>query len=238
MTEEKNLRPYSHYFITSTAVPVILLVGSCTLVYFLTTYFKLSPTDKIFGYLITIVLLLLYRFKMLLRWTELPDGRYFYSGSIKPDKLSDRKKDFIPPTFYEKEFSYSRHKKITYLGLGILLLGVSYFLISKKDVILPVTLFLSGAYFIADSIKALTGGAAIKIAKQGIWIKGSGYYPWEEINKIYLSSESTQRPAINYLNIFLKAGFEAREYPTFKISVNDVQDFLNLEAIIEEYKTT
>lgn len=234
MTKDNNLRPYSHYFINVIAIPIILLISAFVLVYFLTTYFGLSPTDKIFGYVSILIFFLLYRFKMRLRWTEFPNGQYFYSGNIKSDKLTSGRKDFIEPTYYDKEFSYSKETKITYLGLGVLMIGVAYFLLSQKDVILPFILFLAGIYFFVDSIRALVGGPIIKISKQGIWTKETGYYPWTEITKIYLSRESTQKSVSNYLNIFIKTDFDAREYPTFKILVTDIKDFSDIETAIAD----
>lgn len=236
MTEENNLRPYNHYFISAIAVPAILLICSCVLVYFLTTYFELSATDKIFGYLTILVPFLLHRFKMRLRWTEFPDGRYFYSGKIKSGKLANQKKDFVEPSFYEHEFFYSKDAKITSLGLGVLLVGLAYFFLSKKDIILPAILFTTGVYFLVDSIKALLSGPIVKISKHGIWTKKTGYYPWTEITKIYLSRESNQKTVSNYLDIFIKTDFEAPEYPSFKISVNDLKNHSDIETAISDVR--
>jgi hypothetical protein len=234
MAEDHKIKSYNQYLFQTTGLPAAFLLCSVVALYFLTSYFDLSNTDKLFGYGAAFMLFLFWRFKLLVRWAKISNDKYLYFVPGSHAKPTDSNSGIIEPDFYEKQFSYAKDKKVTELAVGLLLIGLSYFFLSKRDVIVPLILSFGGFYFIRVSLKGLLGGPIIKFSKRGIWTKESNYLPWTKIAKIYIHRDLSDNKYTRYLHIFLQSDFS--KDPNFSICIDDIEDSHEIEKAINKYR--
>lgn len=235
MQVDKHTRSQYQYILHVWIAPLIFLIGGCALVFVLTGYFKLSGFDRIFGIGFVVILFFYLRFKMGIKWLKLSDGRYYYLGGIKGDDM-DSNTVFVEPPFYEKEFSYAKNKQYINSVLGLGLTGLSWTLFSKTQVIMPFIIFLGGFFFLLHSINALRSGPVIKLAKEGIWTKDSAYLPWNKIRKIAVTKTDVDDSVYHYLEVFLKSDDDDGA-PNYKLQIDDLSDYEDLEKIIATFKS-
>ncbi len=236
MQEDKYTRSQYQYILYVWIVPLIFLIGGCALVYILTGYFKLSEYDRIFGIGFVFIMFLYQRFKIGIKWLKLSDDKYYYLGGIKGEDMVSNTV-FVEPPFYEKEFSHAKNKQFINSVLGLVLTGLSWALFSKTQVIMPFIIFLGGLFFLLSSINALRSGPVIKLAKEGIWTKDSAYLPWTRIRKIVVTKTNVDDSVYHYLEVFLKSDDDDRP-PDYKLQINDLTDYEDLEGIIATYKSS
>jgi hypothetical protein len=235
MQEDKYTRSRYQYILHMWIAPLIFLVGGCALVYILTGYFKLSELDRIFGIGFVFIIFLYQRFKMGIKWLKLSDDKYYYLGEIKDDDMGSNTV-FVEPPFYEKEFSYAKNKQFINSVLGLVLTGISWSFFSKTQIIMPFIIFLGGLFFLLNSIKALRSGSVIKLAKEGIWTKDSAYLPWITIRKIAVTKTNVDDSVYHYLEFFLKSDDDDGP-PAYKLQIDDLTDYEEIERIIATYKS-
>ncbi|MCZ8285279.1 MAG: hypothetical protein O9353_07455, partial [Bacteroidia bacterium] len=234
MQEDHYTRSSSQYILYMWVVPALIFMGACALVYLITDYFNLSRSDRMMGFVFVLALVLYGRFMRSIKWLKRPEGGYYYLGGLTgSDSGSDR--TFAEPAFYEKEFGYAWNEQLLDIGIGLFLAALSWTLLSKTTIILPLILFLGGLWFLLKSVKALRGGPVLKLAKEGIWTKESAFLPWSRIRNIKVTKEQVDDSVYHYLEIFLKSD-DQDTFPDHKLLIDGLKDFEEIERLIALYK--
>lgn len=234
MPEDNYTRSSFQYILYLWILPLLMLAGAFAIVYVLSTYLKLSVSDRLCGFAGVLAFFAYKRFIMGIKWLKRPEGEYYYLGGSKTD-ATDRDKTFAEPAFYEKEFTHAWSKQFLNIIIGVFLIALSWAFLSKTTVIMPLIIFLVGLLFLLKSVNAMRSGPVIKVAKEGIWTKESAFLPWRRIRKITVSEEQVHDSVYHYLEIHLKSD-DNDTFPDYKLQIDELSESEDIKKAIASFK--
>lgn len=112
---------------------------------------------------------------------------------------------YVEPPFYEHDFYFNTWGKgfDLVLFIGMSLVGV-WFAWEGRYIPAAFLLLITG-FILKDAIREfIDRSPQLRIAQGGIWLKGFGYHPWDDIRKIDLHNEQIGKNEVPTLDIYLK----------------------------------
>jgi hypothetical protein len=100
--------------------------------------------------------------------------------------------------------------------------------------ILPVLLFIVAMVLLVNAGRRVSG-PVVKISREGLWTRKSGFYSWSEIRSVNIKKETYSKTSSTYLVIFLK-GTEEKELFDFKVEISELSRFSEIEQSISKMR--
>lgn len=231
--QQENIR---RRFFSIYLLPMVVLILFSVTSYFLTDYFNLDVADTLFTYLISIGIGLFLHLKNRFKWFPMPDGSYIQLDDLRDNsipELDSKKSQMSEPSTYVAEFPYMVSIKIISIIIGLLLIGMGIFIISKSSIIMPTILISGGIFLVYSGYNDLNDTEAkLKLAKTGLWTKELGFVPWSSIKKTTIKIDKGIRFSTTYLEIYLREN--DINFPDQRLSINDLKDNEKIKSLLDE----
>jgi hypothetical protein len=228
------------YFLKVYLFPFLAGVVASFLVYFLTNYFKLNKTDKTTGYIISVIIVLVFWFKNKSRWLPLPDGSHFHINEQQVDSQINHTQKSNEPLEYDAVFRISKIDQAILIFCGIVAIVFGFRMFKNESIIFPLFIIALGLFVLVQGYKGfIDREPKLKLSRKGLWTPKLGFQAWREISKTKVVKEKSSRSTQVYLEIYLKNGeFADTDFPDERLSLFGLEKKGSIEKLIDQFKSS
>ncbi|MGC4103436.1 hypothetical protein [Ferruginibacter sp.] len=224
-------------YATVVALPLCLLIVLCCIIYFIAAHYHISKPDTGCLYFIAAMIAIMLGGYFGRDWLKMPDNTYH---NIKQFRLAAAI-NAAEPQEYEVVYYPSVKSSIIVLLFGIVILAMAiyFFFIQSESLLIPGAMLLFGAFVLYASTRNIFFKKAIlKLTKEGLWTKRSGFVDWKQVINAQVAEEKNGNNIQLILEIFIKGTVQADAgVPNEKLNITDVAGSQFIQMRVDELLT-